>query len=135
MISEKIYIFDTTLRDGQQTTGVDFTVKDKIAISNSLDQLGVDLTDLAKQFKLDPTIGREDEISRVIQILSRRTTLFPLPNPIGSTQTGGQCSLPSPHSTLIAAARESSLYDNNGAMVSPAEETMHRIIASPFEVG
>ena len=42
MISEKIYIFDTTLRDGQQTTGVDFSVNDKIAICNSLDQLGID---------------------------------------------------------------------------------------------
>ena len=42
MKDNKVYIFDTTLRDGQQTTGVDFTVKDKIAISNSLDQLGVD---------------------------------------------------------------------------------------------
>ena len=43
MISEKIYIFDTTLRDGQQTTGVDFSVNDKIAICNSLDQLGIDI--------------------------------------------------------------------------------------------
>ena len=42
MKDNKVYIFDTTLRDGQQTTWVDFTVKDKIAISNSLDQLGVD---------------------------------------------------------------------------------------------
>ena len=44
----------------------------------TLDQLGVDLTDLAKQSKLDPTIGRESEISRVIQILSRRTKNNPV---------------------------------------------------------
>ncbi|MGE4596342.1 MAG: ATP-dependent Clp protease ATP-binding subunit, partial [Nitrososphaerales archaeon] len=44
----------------------------------TLDQLGVDLTDLAKQSKLDPTIGRENEISRVIQILSRRTKNNPV---------------------------------------------------------
>ena len=44
----------------------------------TLDQLGVDLTALAKQSKLDPTIGREDEISRVIQILSRRTKNNPV---------------------------------------------------------
>ena len=38
----------------------------------ALDSFGRDLTELAKQQKLDPVIGREDEIERVIQILSRR---------------------------------------------------------------
>ena len=44
----------------------------------SLDALGVDLTDLAKAGKLDPTVGREPEIQRVIQILSRRTKNNPV---------------------------------------------------------
>ena len=39
----------------------------------TLDQFGRDLTDLARQSKIDPVIGREKEIERVIQILSRRT--------------------------------------------------------------
>jgi len=39
----------------------------------TLDQLGVNLTELARSGKLDPVIGREKEIERVIQILSRRT--------------------------------------------------------------
>jgi len=39
----------------------------------TLDQLGTDLTALARADKLDPTIGRNKEIERVIQILSRRT--------------------------------------------------------------
>ena len=38
-----------------------------------LEQLGVDLTELARQGKLDPVIGRQKEIERVIQILARRT--------------------------------------------------------------
>jgi ATP-dependent Clp protease ATP-binding subunit ClpC len=38
-----------------------------------LDQLAIDLTALAEEGKLDPVIGREQEIERVIQILSRRT--------------------------------------------------------------
>ena len=42
MNSDRVYIFDTTLRDGQQTTGVDFSVSDKMAISQALDKLGVD---------------------------------------------------------------------------------------------
>ena len=39
---EKIYIFDTTLRDGGQTKGVDFSFADKIAISEALDEIGID---------------------------------------------------------------------------------------------
>ncbi|MEN0088037.1 MAG: citramalate synthase, partial [Pseudomonadota bacterium] len=38
----RIYLFDTTLRDGQQTPGVDFTLEDKIAIAGMLDELGFD---------------------------------------------------------------------------------------------
>jgi len=38
-----------------------------------VDQLAIDLTALAEQHKLDPVIGREQEIERVIQILARRT--------------------------------------------------------------
>ncbi|AMM86718.1 citramalate synthase [Martelella sp. AD-3] len=39
---ERIYLFDTTLRDGQQTPGIDFSVEDKIAIADMLDQAGID---------------------------------------------------------------------------------------------
>jgi 2-isopropylmalate synthase len=42
MRKEKIYIFDTTLRDGAQTQGVDFNVEDKIKIANILSDIGVD---------------------------------------------------------------------------------------------
>ena len=40
--SNRIYLFDTTLRDGAQTQGVDFTVADKAAIARELDRLGID---------------------------------------------------------------------------------------------
>src|SRR5215472_438392 len=39
---ERLYLFDTTLRDGAQTNGVDFTLADKLAIAKMLDDLGVD---------------------------------------------------------------------------------------------
>ena len=42
MIKEKVYIFDTTLRDGAQTQGVDFNVEDKVKIANILSDIGVD---------------------------------------------------------------------------------------------
>ena len=44
----------------------------------TLDQLGVDLTEKANDGKLDPTVGREKEIERVTQILSRRTKNNPV---------------------------------------------------------
>jgi 2-isopropylmalate synthase len=42
MTREKIYLFDTTLRDGQQTPGIDFSVEDKISIAAMLDEFGID---------------------------------------------------------------------------------------------
>ncbi len=44
----------------------------------TLNQYGKDLTELARQNKLDPVIGRESEIERVIEILSRRTKNNPV---------------------------------------------------------
>jgi ATP-dependent Clp protease ATP-binding subunit ClpC len=44
----------------------------------SLDQLGIDLTEMAKKRDLDPVIGRAKEIKRLIQILSRRTKNNPV---------------------------------------------------------
>src|SRR3989475_11840197 len=42
MTRERLYLFDTTLRDGAQTNGVDFTLNDKLAIARMLDELGID---------------------------------------------------------------------------------------------
>src|SRR6201998_3825007 len=41
-MKERLYLFDTTLRDGAQMNGVDFTVQDKLKIAAMLDDLGVD---------------------------------------------------------------------------------------------
>ncbi|WP_186389375.1 MULTISPECIES: citramalate synthase [unclassified Stappia] len=42
MTRERLYLFDTTLRDGAQTAGIDFSVEEKIVIAELLDRLGVD---------------------------------------------------------------------------------------------
>ena len=42
MDDKRIHLFDSTLRDGAQTQGVDFSVADKLAIAAALDRLGVD---------------------------------------------------------------------------------------------
>ena len=41
-MEDKVYLFDTTLRDGQQTTGVNFSVSDKMIISQHLNDIGID---------------------------------------------------------------------------------------------
>ncbi len=42
MKKERLYLFDTSLRDGAQTTGVDFSLADKMKIAAMLDRLGLD---------------------------------------------------------------------------------------------
>jgi 2-isopropylmalate synthase len=42
MSKERLYIFDTTLRDGAQTAGIEFSLEDKISITRLLEDLGVD---------------------------------------------------------------------------------------------
>ena len=41
-MGERVFLFDTTLRDGAQTQGVDFTLADKLAIARKLDEAGID---------------------------------------------------------------------------------------------
>ncbi len=41
-MKERVTLYDTTLRDGAQTQGVDFSVEDKRSIAEALDRLGID---------------------------------------------------------------------------------------------
>jgi len=61
------------IRGGQKVT--DMNPEDKY---QALDKYGRDLTQLAKSNKLDPVIGRDEEIRRVVQVLSRRTKNNPV---------------------------------------------------------
>jgi len=70
---EKVYTALQKLRGGHRVT--DARAESKY---RSLEKYGRDLTELARQGKLDPVIGREDEIKRVTQILSRRTKNNPV---------------------------------------------------------
>ena len=54
---ERVYIFDTTLRDGGQTKGVDFSFADKIAISEALDDLGIDYIEVVGQVQIQLMIN------------------------------------------------------------------------------
>ena len=63
---------------GSEVPGYEMGQKVSQAKTPALDAFGRDLTRLAKEDKLDPVIGRKNEIERVIQILSRRTKNNPV---------------------------------------------------------
>jgi ATP-dependent Clp protease ATP-binding subunit ClpB len=63
----------TEIRGSQRVTS-----QDPESTLQALEQYGRDLTEMARQQKLDPVIGRDDEIRRVIQVLSRRTKNNPV---------------------------------------------------------
>jgi ATP-dependent Clp protease ATP-binding subunit ClpC len=69
---EKVRVEIERLRQGSTQEGSEPAAK-KDSKTPLLDQFGRDLTELARKNSLDPVIGRENEIERVIQILSRRT--------------------------------------------------------------
>ncbi|MCM8781338.1 MAG: AAA family ATPase, partial [Candidatus Omnitrophica bacterium] len=70
---ERILSVLAQLRGNQRIT--DETPEDKF---DALNKYGVDLTDLAFRMKLDPVIGRDREIRRLMQVLSRRTKNNPV---------------------------------------------------------
>ena len=63
----------TSIRGGQRVT-----TQDPESTFQALEKYGRDITALARQGKLDPVIGRDEEIRRVIQVLSRRTKNNPV---------------------------------------------------------
>ena len=63
---------------GAEMTGESTSKQPSKSKTPALDTFGRDLTELAREGKLDPVIGRQDEIERVIQILSRRTKNNPV---------------------------------------------------------
>ena len=70
---EKVYSALQKLRGGHRVT--DARAESKY---RSLEKYGRDLTEMARQGKLDPVIGRDEEIKRVMQILTRRTKNNPV---------------------------------------------------------
>ena len=76
--SQKLYNELINVISENEVANMDNTSKDKnnkgsYGLTPTLNQFGNDLSKLAKEGKIDPVIGRKDEIERIIQILSRRT--------------------------------------------------------------
>jgi ATP-dependent Clp protease ATP-binding subunit ClpB len=70
---EKLLLAIKTVRGNQRVTS-----NDPEASYEALEKYGLDITKFAAQGKLDPVIGRDEEIRRVIQVLSRRTKNNPV---------------------------------------------------------
>ena len=70
---DKIFAALTTVRGSQRVTS-----QNPESTYQALERYGRDLTELARKGKLDPVIGRDEEIRRVIQVLSRRTKNNPV---------------------------------------------------------
>ena len=70
---EKVYGALQKIRGGHRVTDQHAESKYR-----SLEKYGYDLTEMARQGKLDPVIGRDEEIKRTIQVLSRRTKNNPV---------------------------------------------------------
>jgi len=64
LLPERVYIFDTTLRDGEQTPGVSFTVEEKLLIARQLDRLGVDVIEAG--FPITSR-GEEEAVRRIVE--------------------------------------------------------------------
>lgn len=73
-LSDKIYIFDTTLRDGEQTPGVALTVDEKIQIATKLNNLGVDKIEVG----FPASSKGEIESAKQINALGLKSTLVGL---------------------------------------------------------
>ncbi len=70
---DKIFQALTAIRGSQRVTS-----QNPEGTYQALERYGRDLTDLARKGKLDPVIGRDEEIRRVVQVLSRRTKNNPV---------------------------------------------------------
>ena len=57
MSKDKVFIFDTTLRDGAQTEGVDFSVDDKVKIAKRLSEIGLDYIEGGWPELIQPTLN------------------------------------------------------------------------------
>jgi ATP-dependent Clp protease ATP-binding subunit ClpB len=83
-VEHLLLALDVVPRDGllerlqQVRGGQRVTSQDPEGTYQALEKFGRDLTELAEQGKLDPVIGRDEEIRRVIQVLSRRTKNNPV---------------------------------------------------------
>ena len=67
MSTDKVYIFDTTLRDGEQVPGCKLATKEKLSIARRLDELGVDVIEAGFPISSPGDFNSVQEISKLVQ--------------------------------------------------------------------
>ena len=120
----KIYIFDTTLRDGQQTTGVNFSVSDKMTIAKSLDDLGVDYIEGGWP-GANPTDN--DFFSRNLKFSTSKFTAFGMtrrPGRSAQNDPGLNALVNSNASTICLVGKSSSFQVKNALGISEEENLL-----------
>ena len=66
-MTEKLYIFDTTLRDGEQSAGVGFTIEDKLEIARALARMNVDIIEAGFPFSSPGDLEAVSLIAREVK--------------------------------------------------------------------
>ena len=67
MMANRIYIFDTTLRDGEQSPGASLNVHEKIEIARQLERLGVDVIEAGFPISSPGDFHAVQEVGKVVQ--------------------------------------------------------------------
>lgn len=128
---QRVFLFDTTLRDGAQTQGVDFSVADKRRISAALDELGIDYieggwpganpTD-TEFFAADPGFKRARFVAfGMTRGAGRSAANDPVVAPILNAPTQGACFVGKSWTYQVDVALKVS-YDENLAMIGDTIE-------------
>ncbi|HJO98161.1 MAG TPA: citramalate synthase, partial [Rhodospirillales bacterium] len=132
-MENKIYLFDTTLRDGQQTTGVNFSVSDKMVIIKALDELGIDYIEGGWP-GANPT---DDQFfNREIQLTNASLTAFGMTRRQSSSAANdpGLNSLINSKATSICIFGKSSLFQVKEALGIDENENLKMIGESILEI-
>ena len=129
MTKEKIYIFDTTLRDGQQTTGVNFSVSDKMILSQHLDELGIDYIEGGWP-GANPTDN--DYFSRKLNFTNSKLTAFGMTRRPGRSADNdpGLNALINSQASSICLVGKASLFQVEEALGISKEENLSMINGS-----
>jgi len=132
-MENKIYLFDTTLRDGQQTTGVNFSVSDKMVIIRALDELGIDYIEGGWP-GANPT---DDQFfNREIQLTNASLTAFGMTRRPSSSAANdpGLNSLINSKATSVCIFGKSSLFQVKEALGIDVNENVKMISESILEI-
>ena len=67
----KVFIFDTTMRDGEQSPGASMSLEEKIQIARVFDELGIDIIEAGFPIASPGDFEAVSEVSKVLKILSQ----------------------------------------------------------------